>query len=621
MGFTINSTQRNIVTLITQNDSALTAGNQTPSSFAQTGRGESTEAGAWIPNYTGTGGAAAWTISGDGNSATFLRNGADTGVDHQAVMQINIGTLTDFNVIMTRFKITGIAGGSAIDSICQYPQGSQETITYSAGDGTHVVRAHGDNSANTIIEIGLSSFASLAQRQAITGFVISDVQVSLGESLTDVDELINNAIDLKSNRRLPMGAAANTVKTTAAGTSSGFGAVVTDGATGSEGAENQRHIAFIGDSFTARGGGLAYPLTWRMNKHNSLELDSGTATGGSTLTVIDMGQSWTTDEFTGAIVRLTNDGAYATVVSNTSDTLTVRRFVSGTANTCVNGEGYIIGDINYVYNLDGQASRSMGGAGTIADPDNRDLITPLLYNDFAFTCDNALFTRPWAFCNQMCINDFNLNNRTFLEMQEKVLLWAQVANEQGAWFIQTDCTPFNASAGRQTEIDLFKAWLATLTPEADGIIPVFTYASLGTVGGDVDILNPPWQDDSVHPNELGYEAMRPAFYEAFAKIPAYRPSRAIGAAFAGNTITLSGAGTVTTTTGSLVTKTYTRGYIVSDSDARARAEFTNVTISAGFITSTTGTFYGNILGNQGALTLLDETGKIATVSLDAVLEA
>lgn len=53
---------------------------------------------------------------------------------------------------------------------------------------------------------------------------------------------------------------------------------------------------------------------------------TGTATSGSTTTIVDSGQSWTTNEFAGLTVQITagtNAGTSRTVISNTSDTLTV----------------------------------------------------------------------------------------------------------------------------------------------------------------------------------------------------------------------------------------------------------------------------------------------------------
>jgi hypothetical protein len=71
--------------------------------------------------------------------------------------------------------------------------------------------------------------------------------------------------------------------------------------------------------------------------------NSGTATGGSTTTIVDTGQSWTTNEFLGAPVRVTRAGmdlyADSIVTGNTANTLTF----GAIGFTPVAGDTYAIG--------------------------------------------------------------------------------------------------------------------------------------------------------------------------------------------------------------------------------------------------------------------------------------
>lgn len=69
----------------------------------------------------------------------------------------------------------------------------------------------------------------------------------------------------------------------------------------------------------------------------------GTATGGSTSTLVDTGAGWTTDEWVGYVVRNTTDGSQGLITANTSDTLTIADLMyGGTDNTNANLEVYYI---------------------------------------------------------------------------------------------------------------------------------------------------------------------------------------------------------------------------------------------------------------------------------------
>lgn len=69
----------------------------------------------------------------------------------------------------------------------------------------------------------------------------------------------------------------------------------------------------------------------------------GTATGGSTSTLVETGAGWTVDEWVGYIVRNTTDGSQGLISSNTSDTLTISGLMyGGTNNTNANLEVFYI---------------------------------------------------------------------------------------------------------------------------------------------------------------------------------------------------------------------------------------------------------------------------------------
>lgn len=79
--------------------------------------------------------------------------------------------------------------------------------------------------------------------------------------------------------------------------------------------------------FNARSGHDTVPFD-----HTVIE--TGTATGGSTTTLVKTGAGWTTNQHAGRLLRNLTTGKYAYIVSNTADTLTLRHAVSSAnANT------------------------------------------------------------------------------------------------------------------------------------------------------------------------------------------------------------------------------------------------------------------------------------------------
>lgn len=124
------------------------------------------------------------------------------------------------------------------------------------------------------------------------------------------------------------------------------------------------------------------------------------------------------------------------------------------------------------------------------------------------------------------------------------------------------------------------------------------------------------EGDPVHLNEDGQRQAGEIWGDVYG---AYSGG---GVIFSGNTITLSGIdpnNKILDLNGNLVTKTYTRGYLISDADDSVRANFSSVEIVAGDVVSTTGESQGDISGKDAALTLLDESGSIAAVAYNAVL--
>lgn len=76
---------------------------------------------------------------------------------------------------------------------------------------------------------------------------------------------------------------------------------------------------------------------WNLGGHH------GTATGGSTSTLVETGAGWTTDEWVGYVVRNTTDGSQGLITANTTDTLTIADLMyGGTNNTNANLEVFYI---------------------------------------------------------------------------------------------------------------------------------------------------------------------------------------------------------------------------------------------------------------------------------------
>ena len=69
---------------------------------------------------------------------------------------------------------------------------------------------------------------------------------------------------------------------------------------------------------------------WNLGGHH------GTATGGSTSTLVQTGAGWTTDEWVGYVVRNTTKGSQGLVTSNTADTLTITDLMYGSATSNAN---------------------------------------------------------------------------------------------------------------------------------------------------------------------------------------------------------------------------------------------------------------------------------------------
>lgn len=96
-------------------------------------------------------------------------------------------------------------------------------------------------------------------------------------------------------------------------------------------------------SYTAPGGsGDTFAMLGLFNArsgHDTVPFDhsvieTGTATGGSTTTLVKTGAGWATNQHAGRILRNVTTGKYAYIASNTSDTLTLRHAVSSAnANT------------------------------------------------------------------------------------------------------------------------------------------------------------------------------------------------------------------------------------------------------------------------------------------------
>jgi hypothetical protein len=139
----------------------------------------------------------------------------------------------------------------------------------------------------------------------------------------------------------------------------------------------------------------------------------GTATGGSTSTLVDTSQSWTVDEWVGYVVRNTTDGSQGIITSNTSDTLTISDLMyGGTNNTNANTEVYYIAKGLNASAADGISHRFMlKTVNASSDIDNRKIIgfARTYGNTFAEFTINA--TSPGI--NVLAVSDgSDLNNTT-----------------------------------------------------------------------------------------------------------------------------------------------------------------------------------------------------------------
>jgi len=70
----------------------------------------------------------------------------------------------------------------------------------------------------------------------------------------------------------------------------------------------------------------------------------GSATGGSTSTLVDTGSGWTVDQWVGYVVRNVTTGAQGLVTANTADTLTISDLMYGSATDNANGAA----DVYYI---------------------------------------------------------------------------------------------------------------------------------------------------------------------------------------------------------------------------------------------------------------------------------
>ena len=77
---------------------------------------------------------------------------------------------------------------------------------------------------------------------------------------------------------------------------------------------------------------------WNLGGHH------GTATGGSTSTLVETGAGWTADEWVGYVVRIPAKGAQGLITANTTDTLTVADlfYGSATSNAAANTDVFYI---------------------------------------------------------------------------------------------------------------------------------------------------------------------------------------------------------------------------------------------------------------------------------------
>ena len=91
------------------------------------------------------------------------------------------------------------------------------------------------------------------------------------------------------------------------------------------------------------GGGIVtipYGVVWDYSSIDNAY--SGTATGGSSTTLVDSGANWDTNELKGGFLWNTTDKSYGLITGNTSDTVTVSRFLLGSDNSFEASDTYKI---------------------------------------------------------------------------------------------------------------------------------------------------------------------------------------------------------------------------------------------------------------------------------------
>jgi hypothetical protein len=113
--------------------------------------------------------------------------------------------------------------------------------------------------------------------------------------------------------------------------------------------------------------------------------DSGAATGGTTTTVIDSGQTWTVNEWAGAWVRMVdgtagNIGQFREVLSNTATTLTVSGAFPATV---ASGDDYVLGGV-FTAGITDRTRELISGPGTqlFIDPSGGTIGTTEITNRF-----------------------------------------------------------------------------------------------------------------------------------------------------------------------------------------------------------------------------------------------
>ena len=100
----------------------------------------------------------------------------------------------------------------------------------------------------------------------------------------------------------------------------------------------------------------------------TVEISSGTATGGGTNTLQDTGASWNPDGCVDFVVKMTGSGEERTIVSNTPDTLTVSQDWDFPP---VNGDGYTITDpVARFSQAPGHTPHPMPGSKAVGDAAN-----------------------------------------------------------------------------------------------------------------------------------------------------------------------------------------------------------------------------------------------------------